>query len=358
MAQPRKETSRIVKRIFAWTPLAPPHPGTIVPRSAARWSDVIATLFLSLGILQCLLGFDQGDWRFLPLILGMLLFGLPHGAIDHLVALGLANKKLTLLPLSTVVISYLAVVFAVLGLWVIAPIVAAVGFLFITIWHWGKGDLSYESLVLHPHAEFRNPVEIQIHLLLRGLIPIGIPFIAFPEIATAFITTSVAVFSPTSSASSSRDWHPILYSLFISLFLLDCILHLRHRKHSIAWRIILENFCLAAFFCIVSPWIAIGWYFAGWHGFRHILRLSGYQSLSASPPPSTRAKITLTLWQALPFTFLSVFMLIALQFLLADRIINLNHAIAVYLVFISALTLPHIIIVAWMDREESQNPMI
>ncbi len=318
----------------------------------------MAATFLSLGILQCLLGFDQGNMAFFPLFLGMLLFGLPHGAIDHLVALGLAGKKLNLLPLGAVVLAYLAVVLAVLALWTITPITAAVGFLAITIWHWGKGDLSYESYVLHPHPEFRNLAEIQIHSLVRGLIPIGIPFIAFPEIATTFITTSVSIFSPNSPTTSPNTWQPILASLFAVLFLADCTLHLRHRNHPLARKIILENLCLAAFFWIVPPWVAIGWYFAGWHGFRHIVRLAGYQSPDTPPPPSTRAKITRVLWQAVPFTLVSVLMLIALQLALADRVTHLNQTIALYLVLISALTLPHIIIVAWMDHQESPSPKI
>jgi len=162
-----------MKQWFAWTPLAPPGANFGLPAETARWADRCAILFLGLGILQTFVGLDVGWFRFLPLVLGMVLFGLPHGAVDHLVALGLAGRSLSPFPLTIVISLYSLVVVAVFASWVFFPLAAAVGFLIMTIYHWGKSDFAFERICLEPAVSFRNRTEDGVHLILRGLIPIG-----------------------------------------------------------------------------------------------------------------------------------------------------------------------------------------
>ena len=343
-----------MKTFFAWCPLAPPTAGSRPSPALATWADRGAYLFLGLGLLQVVAGLDEGWGRLVPLAIGLLLFGLPHGAIDHLVALGLAGRSLQLLPLSAVLSLYLSVVMAVLALWVLLPGLAALGFLIMTIYHWGKGDLAFERCDVDNESGFRGSLANGIHLILRGLIPIGLPFLIFPDQASEFINACVRFFAPDRVIDWSL-WRSLLLIAFVGFFCGDLWVHLRHFRQPLARRVLMENFALALFFSLVPPVIAIGWYFAGWHGFRHLLRLARYQAVdrpAALDLPTGLARLG---WQAFPFTVVSVIMLLILYIGMADRVTDSFQATALYLVLISALTLPHLIIVEWMDRREKSS---
>lgn len=340
-----------MNRFFAWGPLAPP----VTCRQSlaiAAWADRGAFIFLGLGLLQVAVGLVEGWVRFIPMAIGLLFFGLPHGAIDHLVALGLAGKSLRALPLSIVLLLYLSAAMAVFALWIYLPVASAIGFLIITIYHWGKGDLAFEHHGFGQMRSFRGSFANSIHLILRGIIPIGLPFIVFPEQAFQFIDTCVQFFAP----SYEIEWHflwKFVFAAFILFFSSDLWLHLRHFREPLARRIIVENFALVLFFFFVPPLIAIGWYFAGWHGLRHLLRLTRYQSSGGFAALAVRARMTRLGWQALPFSLVSVVMLAGMFIWMADRVAGSFEGTALYLVLISALTLPHLIIVEWMDHRES-----
>jgi Brp/Blh family beta-carotene 15,15'-monooxygenase len=307
--------------------------------------------FLLIGCLQVLLGLDTGAFRLLPLLLGLFLFGLPHGAIDHLVALGLARRAMRPRPLGVVVALYLAVVLAVLLLWWVTPPLAALGFLIMTIFHWGKADIAFERLS-PSYCDFeRNRLEDYAHLALRGLIPIGLPFLAFPDQASEFINACIQLFMPGIDADWGL-WRRFVLGLFLVLFLFDGWTHVKRIQRPAARRLLLETWLLTGFFCFVSPLVAIGWYFVGWHGCRHFLRLCSYEPSKYAEGGTTLQRMRLRNWQALPFTLVSVAMLFGLSALVWKSIESPFTMAALYLVLISALTLPHLMIVEWMDRRE------
>lgn len=299
-----------------------------------------------------LLGFDEGLLRFAPWMIGALVFGLPHGAIDHLVALGLAGKALRPGPFLSVVFLYLLVVIAVLALWMILPLVAALGFLVMTIYHWGKSDVIFERSVWKSELEFRGPIVNCVHLILRGLIPIGLPFLVFPEQAIGFISTCVQFFSPNYEIDWQL-WRFLVFAVFAVVVVTEFGVHLRHWRLPIARRILIENFVLTLFFCLVPPIIAIGWYFAGWHGLRHMLRLCDYEAPDFPWVPVLWKRIVCRCWQVVPFTVVSLLMLTVLSVWMAGNVSGAFEAVAIYLVLVSALTLPHLIIVEWMDCREA-----
>ena len=336
---------------FAWQPLKPVAGADRNAPALSRWADCGAVVFLLLGGAQAAFELDTGSLRFLPLFVGLFLFGLPHGAIDHLVALGLARRDMRLRPFAVVVTLYLVVVLAVLLLWWAAPLLAALGFLVMTIFHWGKADLAFERLSSAYAAVERNRLEDATHLALRGLIPIGLPFIAFPEQASEFLNACMRLFAPGIDADWML-WRHLVLGSFLGLFVVDTWTHAKKMKHPAARRFLIENFALTGFFCLVSPLVAIGWYFLGWHGYRHFLRLCSYEPPHRSEVHTVWHRMKRRNWQALPFTLVSIAMLLALAAVIRQQIDDPFAIAALYLVLISALTLPHLIIVEWMDRCE------
>jgi Brp/Blh family beta-carotene 15,15'-monooxygenase len=345
-----------MKLLFGWHPLAPPDACRRGRLPLDQWADRGAVVFLGLGIAQVLLGLDGGWFQFVPLVLGMFLFGLPHGAIDHLVALGLAGRSMKIAPLSVVLALYLAIVVAVLALWAVLPLGAALGFLLMTIYHWGKSDVAFERFCQPATPGFRQPMADWIHLILRGLIPIGVPFVAFPEQVTAFLNACLSFYAPDSGFAAAL-WSPLVLLVFAVFFLADFALHLRNFHQPAARRILLENLALTLFFFCVPPLVAIGWYFAGWHGLRHVLRLCAYSANRQPSKGSLGARLSVVAWQALPFTLAAIFMLFLLLWWMAERGTSPLERTALYLILISALTLPHLIVVEWMDRREGKTSL-
>jgi lycopene beta-cyclase len=69
------------------------------------------------------------------LIIGMLLIGLPHGAVDHLLLL---NKKFSL---KNYILKYLLVVLVYFALWQIMPLISLVLFLVYSAFHFGESEI-------------------------------------------------------------------------------------------------------------------------------------------------------------------------------------------------------------------------
>lgn len=346
-----------MKRFFAWQALRPPAADVGAAASMRIWADGGAVLLLILGLLQLAFGLEAGLLQLLPLIVGLLLFGLPHGAIDHLVALGLAGRAMRPRPLGLILLLYLVLVVAVIVLWLHAPFLAATGFLLMTLYHWGKADVAFEHLFYEPVGRRgRRALEDWIHLLLRGLIPVGLPFLAFPDQAVAFINGCIHLFSPELQPSWSF-LRRVLLVVFVSLFMADALCYGRRWRAPSARRVLLENVALTAFFWQVTPLVAIGWYFAGWHGYRHFLRLCRYEPVGPSGNRAIFRSMRRRIWQALPFTIISVLMLLALYGRMQEQVSDPFAGAALYLVLISALTLPHLVVVEWMDHSEGRGSL-
>jgi beta-carotene 15,15'-dioxygenase len=336
-----------MKWSFAWQPLRPPDgPGSPpwIPLAAVVGGGIM----FSGGLGQVLLGWDKGLGLFLPLFASVLLFGLPHGAIDHLVALGLARCHLHLRSLLVVVSVYLLLTLLFLLLWRIAPTLAALAFLCMTIYHWGRADTAFELSSRRndtPLLDFRLR---RTHSALRGLIPIGLPFLAFPGETEVFLGTCAELFG--ASLPTLSPLYPIIGFALTLLVVLE--MGLLRLARSGRRRLALETGLLIVFFLLVPPLLAIGWYFCFWHGLRHILRLCRYRTEdSQSPKNPFPAQLALFYRRGLPLTFASIGLLLVLAWLVPMSGSALEW-VALYLVFISALTFPHIILVEWMDRQE------
>ena len=89
---------------------------------------------------------DLGVWNLIGLA-GIVLIGLPHGALDGAVAmhLGLVDKFSTM---ARFVIIYVGLAGLVVGAWVIAPSLSLIVFLTISMLHFGAGDARHGEGVL------------------------------------------------------------------------------------------------------------------------------------------------------------------------------------------------------------------
>ncbi|MDY6779519.1 MAG: Brp/Blh family beta-carotene 15,15'-dioxygenase, partial [Halobacteria archaeon] len=129
-------------------------------------------------------------------------------------------------------------------------------------------------------------------------------------------------------------------------------------SNSDAWRLeVGETGLLWLYFAVVPPVFAVGVYFCVWHSTRHIARVVLLDSESrkgletgVTPALGKFAK------EAAPLTVLSLVFLagfyVAVPNPPALRMGALPDLIALYLVFVSVLTLPHVAITTWLDRKQ------
>ena len=89
---------------------------------------------------------DLGAWNLIGLA-GIVLIGLPHGALDGAVAmhLGLVDKFSTM---ARFVIIYVGLAGLVVGAWIIAPSLSLIVFLTISMLHFGAGDARHGEGIL------------------------------------------------------------------------------------------------------------------------------------------------------------------------------------------------------------------
>ncbi|MEM6337239.1 MAG: Brp/Blh family beta-carotene 15,15'-dioxygenase, partial [Bacteroidota bacterium] len=79
--------------------------------------------------------------EYTPLVLSLVLFGMPHGALDHMVPLWMDRRRPRVGWLLGFGLAYLAVSGLYLGLWLVVPVLSAGSFIALTLYHWGQGDL-------------------------------------------------------------------------------------------------------------------------------------------------------------------------------------------------------------------------
>lgn len=117
------------------------------------------------------------------LITGLFFLGIPHGALDNYLTVSPLN---TLYKKSIFYISYLTIMAAVMGLWMVSPEAGLAFFLLISIWHFGETDNMYFGIqqpVLHWLTGFcmltylllSHPAETSTYFSLLGIDPSIIP---------------------------------------------------------------------------------------------------------------------------------------------------------------------------------------
>ena len=298
--------------------------------------------------------------------LGTLAVGMAHGAIDHLVPLRAAGVSARR--------SFAAVggVYAVLGGAVVvgfavAPAAAFVGFVALTWLHWGQGDVA--ALALADAEHLPTTVERGFAAVVRGGLPMAVPLLAHPEEYRLVAEWTVGLFLADAAASAAVAslFVPGVRTATAAIMVGTTLASIGAgyaRVHAGAdrrgWlRDAGEVILLWAWFLLAAPVFAIGVYFALWHSLRHVGRLVLLDpgAASAVEAGDLRGALGRFARDAAPLT-LGGFLVVAAVGLAVPRgpaaagAVAPGDALAVSLVAIAALTLPHVAVVAWLDHRQ------
>jgi beta-carotene 15,15'-dioxygenase len=284
--------------------------------------------------------------QLVPFAVSVLVFGLPHGALDHLVPARLRPGTSTVRSVTAVCALYLVAGSATAALWVMAPLVGFAVFVGITWFHWGQGDLFVDRL-LGDGVPGRAGAAVTV--ATRGAIPMLVPFVLQPSATSSVVVGTAAALG--GSAGTADDAGVLPVGLRVAAGVLVAVLvalHVASVSRSVAqpWRQLVEDVVLVVFFALVPPVLAVGVYFTLWHAVRHIVRLELTDPESAVLLHRGRllAPFGRFMRGAWPITVVAVGMLVVLAVVLR------RADLGVYLVLIAALTTPHTVVVTWMDH--------
>lgn len=320
-------------------------------RVAARPAWAVCSLLVVGSVLWPLAAVSLPRWlAYLPLLASVVLLGLPHGAVDYLVPARLTDASLARSALAV------GLLYAVVGgayalLWFRAPAVAAALFVAVTWFHWGQGDV--HALVTFADGSHLETCSLRAATcLVRGGLPMLVPLVAFPDRYRAVVGTWVALFGRELSAPWLFAWETraAVGGAFLSVTLLTLAGGYRRGGWRRGWRVDAgETALLWLFFLTVPPLVAIGVYFCVWHSLRHVLRVVAVDDAAGR---ATRARFRRFLREAAPLTALALLLLVGFGLAVPGPVASVEGLAALYLVFIAVLTLPHVLVVTWMDRRE------
>ncbi|NBT23667.1 hypothetical protein EBT11_03315 [bacterium] len=285
-----------------------------------------ASLLTILGLLFPQSALTFAPWFFLS---SALLLGVPHGACDPWVPGWILHRPSRIPFLFCFFLIYLSLSFLYLLAWRTCPLPATLCFLALTAWHWGTADASLETtpglswllfglsrgslVMLAPFAFHLNDTWSVILLMAPNA---GLPPASFPFLPALLMAALVNLLCRPS----------IHQSIEITLLFL-------------------------LFYC-TPPLLSVGTYFVAFHAWRHLFRLSALRDQLTPLQPLDRwiHSLLRLLLLSIPLTLASLAFLRWIPPFLASSFPKGQNWVGPYLVLLAVLTLPHAILVGWVDK--------
>ncbi|MEF8817013.1 MAG: Brp/Blh family beta-carotene 15,15'-dioxygenase [Salinibacter sp.] len=310
-------------------------------RSPRVYAGVLALTLLAVGV-GAWGGVSLGPSALGVLFVAVVLTGMPHGAIDHLVAARLWGLDSTWSDQAKFYGGYLVLMALYGALWIVAPAWSLGLFLVMTMYHFGQADLAYWRL---------PPLSARLVYLSRGLFLIGLPIVAFPEVVAPIFAAMGDV--------QLLDWPLVMTApgvLFGGLVVQHAValgLAVPRAAPSADWapgREAINVAVLTALFGLVHPLVAFSVFFGGWHALGHILELLRFFRRRGEAMSMVQFYREAALFTVIPFVGLAGLYVATQSFGLQDQMI------ALLFILIAIMTLPHMMVVEklYWEREKDR----
>jgi len=311
--------------------------GTLSLRSRGVYTVVvgvtIAAILLSLLSDPTTMGLPE----ILVLFGAVLLLGIPHGAIDHLVASEVYGLDATVRDQAKFYVFYLLMMVAYGALWVLFPVTCLVLFLAFAVYHFGQSDLEYLGVP--------SPNRYLLYTS-RGLLLVGLPIVAHLDVVSPIFVeiAGLDLLAYGWLADYTTAW--TLATIGQHLLVAVGLILLYKPEAKDAGREGVNIALLTILFLAAHPLVAFAIYFGVWHSLGHILELVRYFN---------RQGESMSVWsfyrKAAVFTLMSVVGLFMLYGL--NNAFGLEeHMISLLFILIAVLTLPHMVIVEQFYQEK------
>jgi len=216
-------------------------------------------------------GFSFSDhFIFSACFVGVMLVGMPHGGLDHLVGKNLFSELRVGQPLLSFLFCYLVISSMIVASWFVWPIATIIIFFGLSAWHFG----------LEEEIRDRRGVVATICQIARGGMVIWLPCLFHPERVIDLLTTTV----PSSFAADVHwvvDAIAAAWPIWLTLVLIDCCLFPFGKIFQIFdanWRVearfhAVRLGVLGGLFILADPLVSFIVYFCGWHSVRGLYQL-------------------------------------------------------------------------------------
>ena len=280
-----------------------------------------------------LIGSKDLTWQ-VAIALIALAVGIPHGALDHFVTVPRTNKKSMVVFIFVYVVVAGAAVLAILK-WNVLGFQIVV---LMSLVHFGVGDSAFLNELDRLKGKISSHLPTTFVVLAFGSIPVVMPLIN---------SSSTSALSQVNT--NLINWHQgfdqALRSIVLALFIVALVALVVTKR----FRDVIDLFLLAALAVLTPPLIAFAVYFGCWHAMRHTARLTLVlpESLSAYK----QGKALKAFWSAvLPGTpaLIGSFLVAAGLWIYGEVDKSFFWFI---LTIVWALTVPHMIVTAKLDRK-------
>ena len=263
----------------------------------------------------------------LAALAAVVLIGLPHGALDGAIAIHLGFSRKVLLFIRFLLL-YVGMAGLVIAAWIMAPAACLLGFLVISMIHFGAGDARHGT-------GWVRGAEVMAH---GGLVVAGISQMHRPQVDV--------IFAYLTGGDTRLVWQGLdILTVIVGASLVVCLAQaLWYRR----WRgTAIELGALAILFAMTPPLVGFAVYFCCVHSARHVASImsSLRQHMSAST----------MLLQAAIFTVASWLAGAAAIWWLADMADPQPVILRVIFIGLAALTVPHMILVDGFYRHTTRS---
>ena len=272
---------------------------------------------------------DLGVWNLIGLA-GIVLIGLPHGALDGAVAmhLGLVDKFSTM---ARFVIIYVGLAGLVVGAWIIAPSLSLIVFLTISMLHFGAGDARHGEGILR-FAET---------LAHGGLAIVGISQFHRSE--------ADEIFYYLINQDTAMVWLAInVLTVAVIVAIITCV---SQAAKDVKWSATtLELLILGIVYALVPPLLGFAIYFCLVHSARHFRRI--LSTIKATVDFSNIKN------QAILFTTASWIAAGIAFWMLADFADPGPTVMRITFIGLAALTVPHMLLIDGVMNSKQVNESV
>jgi len=295
------------------------------------YSRTGVTVGLGLSVILLKLLSDQMSWQ-VSMALIALVIGIPHGAVDHLIAI----PELLSLKMAIFLVKYLLV--AGLAIWFILqfPLLGFQLIVFFSALHFGVGDTSFFMEIYRRSQNVRFPRAL--YALAAGFTPVLIPLV------NQNTRAALEEVNPHLVDWAGSFTQPALYAC-IALNLTTVTLLLSRKIYLPA----VDLLVLLALVLVAPPLVAFALYFGLWHAMRHTARLT--LEFGPSLHQHELGRQWLSFWLAVRAGLPAVAIVLAFTvWLTVTKSASVSSNLLWYLLVVTwALTVPHMALTARSD---------
>jgi Brp/Blh family beta-carotene 15,15'-monooxygenase len=284
------------------------------------------------------LGADSLNWQVVMAVIALAV-GILHGALDHLVTLPKAQPA----KMAIFVVIYVAIALA--SIWAILQwnVWGFIAVVVMSATHFGIGDSAFIS-ELNRLKGSSSSLPLWGYAPAAGILPVVIPLV-----------NNRSTEALTKVNGSLVNWHhgfTAEIQIAVAIVTTLSVMVLISRKR---FRDLIDLALLAALASVAPPLVAFAVYFGCWHAMRHTARLTSLlpRSIAAYERGNSRRAFALAVIPGLP-ALAGTLIFVALLAGFSHQNVSDNF-FWLTLVTIWALTVPHMIVTAKLDRAALKN---